>query len=186
VGRWQGSSLNKFHFLGGIFLGQLYAEGFLAKSMVLGGGGVHSFFPIIFVFFFFTYWYYVYHIFSFVLGVFPCHSLFFPLLLEEMQLSGYHRFWGCSIAMVDCVKDFLYSRFLFTRRYQGQCGWISCFIVIFTSLPNFRRIFHFGTCVLLGGTLSNKIPFPPVVRIECHFFYCLLDKSLLPPGTQNY
>ena len=39
MGRWQGSSLNKFHFLGGIFLGQLYAEGFLAKSMVLGGGG---------------------------------------------------------------------------------------------------------------------------------------------------
>jgi len=35
VGRWQGNSLNRFHFLDGIFLGQWYPEGFHAKSMVL-------------------------------------------------------------------------------------------------------------------------------------------------------
>ena len=26
----------------------------------------------------------------------------------EMKLSSYHGCWGCSITMVDCLKDFLY------------------------------------------------------------------------------
>jgi len=25
----------------------------------------------------------------------------------EMQLSGYHGCWGCSITMANCVKDFI-------------------------------------------------------------------------------
>ena len=29
----------------------------------------------------------------------------------EMQLSGYHRYWGFSITMADCVKDFLLAGF---------------------------------------------------------------------------
>ena len=35
MGRWHGSSLNRFHFLDGIFLSPRYPEGFHAKSMVL-------------------------------------------------------------------------------------------------------------------------------------------------------
>ena len=62
-------------------------------------------FAITFIFFRFTHWYYICcRIVSFAFGVFPCHWLFSVLtrfrLMEpeaEMQLSGYHGCWGCSI-----------------------------------------------------------------------------------------
>ena len=30
-----------------------------------------------------------------------------------MQLSGYYRYWGCNITVVDYMKDFLYTGILY-------------------------------------------------------------------------
>ena len=51
--------------------------------------------------------------------VFLCRNpVWIDELEMEIQLSGYHRCLGCSITMVKGVKDFLYSRFPCTGRYQ--------------------------------------------------------------------
>ena len=54
-------------------------------------------------------------IFSFIFSV-PPHPSLSSILTQlrlvrlelEMQFSVYHRYWGCRITMVDCMKDFLY------------------------------------------------------------------------------
>jgi len=48
----------------------------------------------------------------------------------EMQLSGYYRCWGCSITMVDCVKDFLYINFLYTRGDQPLWSGITLLLLL--------------------------------------------------------
>ena len=119
--------------------------------LVLKVAGDHSLFLVILVFFLFTHWYYIYYyrIVSFVVGVFPCHSLLSAVTLfglmeveMEMQLSSYHGCWGYSIAMVHCVGDFLYCTFLHMGRYQLAWRWISCLIVISHGLSYFQCIFH--------------------------------------------
>jgi len=88
VGRWQGSSLNRFHFLGGIFLGQLYAEGFLSKSMVLGG----------FTLFFLSFLY------SFFLSIGIMFTIFFPLFLVFFLVTRF-SFLCCNSVWRKCNSN---------------------------------------------------------------------------------
>jgi len=111
----------------------------------------HSLFPVIFVFFLFTHWDYIYYcrIVSFVFGVFPCHSFFSAVtrfgLMElemEMQLSGYHGCWGCTITMVNGVKDSLQQVLV-----HGKISIIMAVDFVLHCYPHglsyFRCIFHF-------------------------------------------
>ena len=67
-------------------------------------------------------------------------------LETEMQLSSYHRCSGCSITMVDCVKDFLYSKVLYTRGDQPLWNGITLLLL----LPFF---FFLDISLLLPRTL---------------------------------
>jgi len=130
--------------------------------------GSLTFFLFFFVFFLFTLWDNIYYcrIVSFVFGVFPCHSFFSAVtrfgLMEletEMQLSGHHECWGCSITMVNGVKDFLYSRFLCTGRYQLSWRWILCFIVILT-------VYHISDVFSTSG--NHRIFWEGLYSIRVH------------------
>ena len=81
----------------------------------------------------------------------------------EMQLGGYHRYWGCSITIVNCAKDFHYSGFLCTVREE-----------IRNRGDEFRAslVYHisyvFSTCDnhAMLGHCRYKSPLPLVARIE--------------------
>ena len=85
--------------------------------------GDHSLFLVILVFFLFTHWYYMYYyrIVSFVVGVFPCHSLLSAVTLfglmeveMEMQLSSHMD------AGVTASPWFIVWEIFFTAR---SCTW---------------------------------------------------------------
>ena len=90
-------------------------------SLVFKSSGLTHFFPTII---------YIFSFYSLVLCLLPCSSLSLSVLYYtitqsgliepevEMQLSHYHRCWGCSFAMVDFVKNFPYRRVLCIQ--QGE------------------------------------------------------------------
>jgi len=85
-----------------------------------------------------------------------------------MQLGGYQRCRGCGITMVDCVKDFLYGRFLCTGSDQELWKLISCFtVIIFSELTIFPMYFWLPEVVgYLEKHYPYKVQFSLVVRIE--------------------
>ena len=70
-----------------------------------------------------------------------------------MQLSGYHRFWGCSITIVHRVKDFLYSGFMYVKR-SGIMGMNFVLLHYFQSLLNFLCDWTSAYPGMFGGALS--------------------------------
>ena len=71
---------------------------------------------------------------------------------------------GGGITIIDCVKDFLYSKFIYTGGNQELLRWISCFMVI-SKASHISDVF-FGVIGYRKGRYPYKGPFSPMVRIE--------------------
>jgi len=75
----------------------------------------------------------------------------------ETQFSRYHRRRGCEIGVVDCAKDFVYSRFSVHEKISGLgvSFMLPCY---FRDLPYFLCMFHSRQSWDIGETLSVKDP----------------------------
>lgn len=77
-----------------------------------------------------------------------------------MQLSCYHGCWGCSLTIVDCMKDFFLYQAVVDGKISGIVGWVYfCFIVILTVYHISNVYSASGNHLISGGTLSNKSSF---------------------------
>jgi len=89
-------------------------------SLVSKSPGITRLFPIILYIFLFAHWYCLLLVVSFVFFAYFIVAFLSSTVTRsgpigpemEMQLRGYHRCQGCKVAIVDCAKDFLYSRFV--------------------------------------------------------------------------
>lgn len=71
------------------------------------------------------------------------------------------------ITLIDCVKNFLYGKFMYTRGDQESLRWISCFMVI-PKVSHIPSVFLTSASFDIGrGTIHIRAhPFSLVVRIE--------------------
>lgn len=59
------------------------------------------------------------------------------------------------ITIIDCVKDFIYGKFMYTRGDQGSWWWVSCFMVIFKVSHISDIFFTFG----IVGYRKGRYPY---------------------------